>query len=142
MPIFDEILNGKVIEFKLCHIEHKVMNNCLHTTLNDCWSKLLWHMFYKFFPTASTTTFGLRPKFFRAEHSATAEGGNCAYGPTMLSIHTMLKSYRFFNKTIKKKLQLIIVIRFTHFLHKCFTKKECASKRRKLITMCCTILTD
>ena len=27
-----------------------------------------------------------RPKFFRAEHSATAEGGNWAYGPTLQSI--------------------------------------------------------
>ena len=26
----------------------------------------------------------LRPKFFRAEHSATTEGENCAYGPTLL----------------------------------------------------------
>ena len=30
-----------------------------------------------FYPTASAT------KFVRAEHSATAEGENCAYGPTM-----------------------------------------------------------
>ena len=27
-----------------------------------------------------------RPKFFRAEHSATAEGEKCSYGPTLLSI--------------------------------------------------------
>ena len=37
---FYEILNGKVIEFKLCQIEHKVMNSCLHKihqfSLNDC----------------------------------------------------------------------------------------------------------
>ena len=36
-----------------------------------------------FYPTASATAYGQRPKFFRAEHSATAEGGNCAYGPTL-----------------------------------------------------------
>ena len=37
-----------------------------------------------FYPTASATAYGRRPKFFRAEHSATAEGENCAYGPTLV----------------------------------------------------------
>ena len=37
-----------------------------------------------FYPTASATAKGQRPKFFRAEHSATAEGENCAYGPTLV----------------------------------------------------------
>ena len=37
-----------------------------------------------FYPTASATAYGQRPKFFWAEHSATAEGENCAYGPTLL----------------------------------------------------------
>ena len=37
-----------------------------------------------FYPTASATVYGRRPKFFRAEHSAMAEGENCAYGPTLL----------------------------------------------------------
>ena len=42
-------------------------------------------MFYIFFiPTASATAYGQRPKFFRAEHSAMAEGENCAYGPTLI----------------------------------------------------------
>ena len=36
-----------------------------------------------FDPTASATAYGQRPKFVRAEHSATAEGKNCAYGPTL-----------------------------------------------------------
>ena len=36
-----------------------------------------------FYPTASATAYGRRPKFFRAKHSATAEGENCAYGPTL-----------------------------------------------------------
>ena len=36
------------------------------------------------YPTASATVYGQRPKFFMAEHSATAEGENCAYGPTLL----------------------------------------------------------
>ena len=36
-----------------------------------------------FYPTASATVYGRRPKFFRAKHSATAEGENWAYGPTL-----------------------------------------------------------
>ena len=40
--------------------------------------------FALFYPTASATAYGQRPKFFRAKHSATAEGENCAYGPTLL----------------------------------------------------------
>ena len=39
--------------------------------------------FMFFNPTASATAYGRRPKFVRAEHSATAEGENCAYGPTL-----------------------------------------------------------
>ena len=39
---------------------------------------------FKFFhPTASATAYGRRPKFVMAEHSATAEGEKCAYGPTL-----------------------------------------------------------
>ena len=38
-------------------------------------------MFY--YPTALATAYGRRPKFVRAEHSAMAEGENCAYGPTL-----------------------------------------------------------
>ena len=37
------------------------------------------------YPTASATVYGRRPKFFMAEHSATAEGENRAYGPTLQS---------------------------------------------------------
>ena len=36
-----------------------------------------------FYPTASATVYDRRPKFFRAEHSATAEGEKCGYGPTL-----------------------------------------------------------
>ena len=36
-----------------------------------------------FYPTALAMVYGRRLKFFRAEHSATAEGENCAYGPTL-----------------------------------------------------------
>ena len=39
--------------------------------------------FALFYPTASATAYGQRPKFVRAKHSATAEGENCAYGPTL-----------------------------------------------------------
>ena len=44
-----------------------------------------------FYPMASATVYGRRPKFFRAEHSATAEGENCTYGPTLPN-YIMLKS--------------------------------------------------
>ena len=45
-------------------------------------------MFEIFFdPTASATAYGQRPKFVRAEHSATAEGENCAYGPTLMFLN-------------------------------------------------------
>ena len=36
-----------------------------------------------FDPTASATAYAQRQKFAMAEHSATAEGENCAYGPTL-----------------------------------------------------------
>ena len=39
-----------------------------------------------FDPTASAMAYGRRPKFVMAEHSATAEGENCAYGPTLLIV--------------------------------------------------------
>ena len=51
-------------------------------------------MFYGvFYPTASATAYGQRPKFFRAEHSATAEGENCAYGPTLNPNHVFIDFY-------------------------------------------------
>ena len=40
--------------------------------------------FMFFYPTASATAYSQRPKFVRAKHSATAEGENWAYGPTLL----------------------------------------------------------
>ena len=46
--------------------------------------QIFYDIFFMFFyPTASATAYGRRPKFFRAEHSAMAEGENCAYGPTL-----------------------------------------------------------
>ena len=47
-----------------------------------------------FYPTASATVYGRRPKFFRAEHSATAEGENCAYGPTLAKWDVCKMDYR------------------------------------------------
>ena len=41
-----------------------------------------------FYPMASAMVYGRRPMFFRAERSATAEGENCAYGPTLLQKET------------------------------------------------------
>jgi hypothetical protein len=40
--------------------------------------------FTVFYPTASAAAYGQRPKFVRAEHSATTEVENCAYGPTLI----------------------------------------------------------
>ena len=48
-----------------------------------------------FDPTASAVAYGWRPQFGRAEHSATAEGENLAYGPTLFSC--------FHRKNIKKE---------------------------------------
>ena len=44
---------------------------------------LITYVLGVFYPTASATAKGQRPKFVRAEHLATAEGENCAYGPTL-----------------------------------------------------------
>jgi hypothetical protein len=41
------------------------------------------YVLHFFIPTALAMTYGRRPKFFRAEHLATAEGENCSYGPTL-----------------------------------------------------------
>ena len=51
-------------------------------------------MFYGFYPTASATAYGQMPKFVRAEHSATAEGENCAYGPTLVVFNNKLVKIR------------------------------------------------
>ena len=48
-----------------------------------------------FYPTASATVYGRRPKFFMAEHSATAEGENCAYGPTLQSTQSQSRGADF-----------------------------------------------
>ena len=46
-----------------------------------------------FYPTASATAYGQRPKFVMAEHSATAEGENCAYGPTLKKTYLTCNKY-------------------------------------------------
>ena len=48
------------------------------------------YVLWFFHPMALATAYGQRPKFFRAEHSATAKGENCAYGLTLLEC---VKSY-------------------------------------------------
>ena len=50
------------------------------------------YVLWFFHPTALATAYGQRPKFFRAEHSATAECENCAYGPTLQDATVKLKS--------------------------------------------------
>ena len=59
------------------------------------WTNLVWMIddqnlydtcFTIFYPTASATAYGQRPKFVRAKHSATAEGENCAYGTAKMPI--------------------------------------------------------
>ena len=47
-----------------------------------------------FYPTASATAEGQRPKFVRAEHSATAEVENCAYGPTLKILNLNLYCFQ------------------------------------------------
>ena len=47
--------------------------------------------FSLFYPTASATAYGQRPKFVRAKHPATAESENCAYGPTLTLLLKMYK---------------------------------------------------
>ena len=54
--------------------------------------------------------YGRRPKFVMAEHSATAEGENCAYGPTLLIVlhlsyapsSTFVEKYN--KKAVEKKM--------------------------------------
>ena len=40
-----------------------------------------------FYPTASAMAYRQRPQFVSDKHSATAEGENCAYGPTLSFCH-------------------------------------------------------
>ena len=40
-----------------------------------------------FYPTASAAVYSRRPNFFRAKHSATDEGENWAYGPTLSNLN-------------------------------------------------------
>ena len=47
-----------------------------------------------FYPTASATAYDQRPKFLMAEHSATAEGENWTYGPTLVVTY-ILKNLAF-----------------------------------------------
>ena len=49
-----------------------------------------------FYPTASATAYGRRSKFVMAEHSATAEGENCGYGPTLKERNNQIAFFRAF----------------------------------------------
>ena len=60
-----------------------VMKKLIHLVLMIADQNFYDTCFTIFYPTASATVYGRRPKFFRAEHSATAEVENCAYGPTL-----------------------------------------------------------
>ena len=46
------------------------------------WDSCKIHI-YIFYPIALATAYGWKPKFVRATPSATVEGENCAYGPTL-----------------------------------------------------------
>ena len=80
------------------------------------------HVLQFFNPTASGTVYGRRPKFFRAKHSASAEGENCTYGPTLLLsiLHNFLKL-------------ISIPLFFSRFIHgkdvfEAFYKKDLAKR--------------
>ena len=51
-----------------------------------------------FYPTASATVYGRRLKFVRAEHSATAEGENWAYSPTLKNYQKVARIKTVFQK--------------------------------------------
>ena len=44
---------------------------------------LITYVLGVFYPMASAMAYGQRPKFVRAEHSATAVNEKCGYGPTL-----------------------------------------------------------
>ena len=68
-----------------------------------------------FYPTASATAYGRRPKFVRAEHSATAEGENCAYDPTLdKSILHLLKHFFLFLGCAVLRLLLLLYFSYLH----------------------------
>jgi len=66
-PLFNEIL------VKCTYLVGMIANQNFYDTC-----------FMFLYPTASATAYGQRPNVFMAEHSATAEGENQAYGPTLL----------------------------------------------------------
>ena len=81
----------------------------------------------------SATAYGQRLKSFRAEHSATAEGENCAYGPTLNSksiknivVWALFQSL--FNFGWKKEYQTL-----TMYLLECFCVTRKKSKYNDLI---------
>ena len=73
MPLFDEVLNQSL---NLDYVNWAKAVFLKFTNLN--WMIAIQNFygtcFTIFYPTASATVYGRRPKFFRAEHLATAEG--------------------------------------------------------------------
>ena len=67
------------------------------------------HVLQFYNPTASATVYGRRPKFFMAEYSATAEGENCAYGPTLILYFAMQKSWMTMQVTLDLSYTLLML---------------------------------
>ena len=73
------------------------------------------------YPTASATVYGRRPKFFMAEHSATAEGENRAYGPTLLDDHDYQKKSDLANQSNYGHITLLennVLLNWGSYIHK------------------------
>ena len=67
--------------------------------------------------------YGQRPKFFRAEHSATAKGENCVCGPTLI------KGFKLYNQPIFKK-SVPFGLEYVQNIFSCSLKK--ISHQRKM----------
>ena len=99
-PVFRLSLKIKTCPFLMMSLMEKSLNSDYVKLSTKWWTavfikftNLVWMIadqnfndtcFAIIYPTASATVYGRRPKFFMAEHSATTEGENRAYGPTLL----------------------------------------------------------
>ena len=82
-----------------------------------------------FDPTALAMAYGQRPKFVKAKHSATAEGENCAYGPTMVALQRPGQVQCLGGLTLLKKWRLLVDSEFLWiFFSKFITIKKVFSK--------------
>ena len=97
-----------------------------------------------FYPMASATAYGQKPKFVRAEHSATAKGENCAYGPTLLDIQQPILNLRilFFFQTksnqTRQKNSGNYLSKYIFLLHKKITKINMTNRQFRT----CILLTS